>query len=153
MEEYKYITLMEKPELREEAASGFNSKWGVPKEAYLECMDAYLNNETDYGWYLCLCGEKIVAGMGVIENDFHDSADIGFTSYSITEVNKDRYFSNADEMIKWIDCRFTVILLSSRESMFRKKHTLLLVYQHFSSFALISANASKNSLGLSSIVK
>lgn len=30
-------------------------------------------------------------------------ADIGFTSYSITEVNKDRYFSNADEMIKWID--------------------------------------------------
>ena len=76
MEEYKYITLMEKPELREEAASWFNSKWGVPKEAYLECMDAYLNNETDYGWYLCLCGEKIVAGMGVIENDFHDRKDL-----------------------------------------------------------------------------
>lgn len=76
MEEYKYITLMEKPELKEEAASWFNSKWGVPKEAYLECMDAYLNNENDYGWYLCLCGEKIVAGMGVIENDFHDRKDL-----------------------------------------------------------------------------
>ena len=45
-------------------------------EAYLECMNAYLNNETNYGWYLCLCGEKIVAGMGVIENDFHDRKDL-----------------------------------------------------------------------------
>ena len=76
MEKYRYITLMEKPELKEEAASWFHSKWGVPKEAYLECMNAYLNYETNYGWYLCLCGEKIVAGMGVIENDFHDRKDL-----------------------------------------------------------------------------
>ena len=76
MEEYRYITLMEQPELKEEAASWFHSKWGVPKEAYLECMNAYLNNETDYGWYICLCDEKIVAGMGVIENDFHDRKDL-----------------------------------------------------------------------------
>ena len=76
MKKYRYITLMEKPELKEEAASWFHSKWGVPKEAYLECMNAYLNNETNYGWYLCLCGEKIVAGMGVIENDFHDRKDL-----------------------------------------------------------------------------
>lgn len=76
MEEYRYITLREKPELKEEAATWFNSKWGVPREAYLECMNAYLNNETEYGWYLCLCGEKIVAGMGVIENDFHDRKDL-----------------------------------------------------------------------------
>lgn len=76
MEEYRYITLREKPELKEEAATWFNSKWGVPREAYLECMNAYLNNETEYGWYLCLCGEKIVAGMGVIKNDFHDRKDL-----------------------------------------------------------------------------
>lgn len=76
MEEYRYITLTEKPELKEEAASWFHSKWGIPKEAYLECMNAYLDNETDYGWYFCLCDEKIVAGMGVIENDFHDRKDL-----------------------------------------------------------------------------
>lgn len=76
MEEYRYITLMENPELKEEAASWFHSKWGVPKEAYLECMNAYLDNETNYGWYFCLCDEKIVAGMGVIENDFHDRKDL-----------------------------------------------------------------------------
>lgn len=76
MKEYRYITLREKPELKEEAASWFHSKWGGPKEAYLECMNAYLDNKTNYGWYLCLCGEKIVAGMGVIENDFHDRKDL-----------------------------------------------------------------------------
>lgn len=76
MKELSYITLREKPEIKDAAASWFQSKWGVPKEAYLECMDAYLDKETEYGWYLCMDGEKIVAGMGVIENDFHDRKDL-----------------------------------------------------------------------------
>ena len=76
MSEYRYITLREETAIKEKAAEWFNSKWGVPKEAYLECMDEYLNCVTEYGWYLCLDGEKIVAGMGVIENDFHDRKDL-----------------------------------------------------------------------------
>lgn len=76
MKEYRYITLMEEPALKELAASWFHSKWGVPKEAYLERMNEYLNGETKYGWYLCLDGERIVAGMGVIDNDFHERKDL-----------------------------------------------------------------------------
>ena len=76
MREYQYITLREREEIKENAAEWFHSKWGVPKEAYLECMDAYLSGETEYGWYLCMDGDKIVAGMGVIENDFHDRKDL-----------------------------------------------------------------------------
>ena len=76
LNELTFLTLREKPELKEEAAGWFHSKWGVPKEAYLECMEAYLKKETEYGWYLCLDGEKIVAGMGVIENDFHVRKDL-----------------------------------------------------------------------------
>ena len=76
MKEYRYITLREDPVWKEKAASWFHEKWKVPREAYLECMDAYLKKETEYGWYLCLDGEKIVAGMGVIENDFHDRKDL-----------------------------------------------------------------------------
>ena len=72
----KYINLTEMPSIKDEAAEWFHSKWRVPKEAYLECMDAFLNGDTDYGWYLCLDGDKIVAGMGVIENDFHDRKDL-----------------------------------------------------------------------------
>ncbi|MCQ2533051.1 MAG: GNAT family N-acetyltransferase [Clostridia bacterium] len=76
MDELKYIDLALMPQLKERAAEWFHSKWGVPTEAYLECMNAYLNNETQYGWYLCLDGEKIVGGLGVIENDFHDRKDL-----------------------------------------------------------------------------
>lgn len=76
MNELKYITLREKPELADTAASWFNSKWGVPKEAYLECMQAYLSRKTELGWYLCLDDNKIVGGLGVIENDFHDRKDL-----------------------------------------------------------------------------
>ena len=36
----------------------------------------YLDHNTEYGWYLCLEGDQIVAGMGVIENDFHDRKDL-----------------------------------------------------------------------------
>ena len=73
---YKYITLREEPKRKDMAAEWFHSKWGVPKEAYLECMDAYLNCETELGWYFCTDGDKIVGGMGVIENDFHDRKDL-----------------------------------------------------------------------------
>ena len=76
MRDYKYVILTEVPSIKDEAAEWFHSKWGVPKEAYLECMEAFLNGETDYGWYLCLDGDKIIAGMGVIENDFHDRKDL-----------------------------------------------------------------------------
>lgn len=76
MEEFTFITLREDPALKETAAAWFHSKWGVPEEAYLECMESYLQKETEYGWYLCLHRNKIVGGMGVIENDFHDRKDL-----------------------------------------------------------------------------
>ena len=76
MKEYRYISLIEEPSLMDMAAEWYHSKWGVPKKAYLECMNSYLNHETDYGWYLCLDGERIVGGLGVIENDFHDRKDL-----------------------------------------------------------------------------
>ena len=76
MSDYEYITLREQPELLDAAADWFHAKWGVPKEAYLACMTAYLKNETEYGWYLCLNREQIIGGLGVIENDFHDRKDL-----------------------------------------------------------------------------
>lgn len=73
---YKYVTLRERPELKDSAAAWFHSKWRIPEAAYLKCMEAYLGGETEYGWYLCLDGNRIVSGMGVIENDFHDRKDL-----------------------------------------------------------------------------
>ena len=76
MKQCQYITLREMPPLRDRAAEWFHSKWGVPTEAYLECMNDYLDGNTELGWYLCLDGETIVSGAGVIENDFHDRPDL-----------------------------------------------------------------------------
>ena len=74
---YSYLTLKDKSELKHAAAVWFNSKWSVPREAYLECMDSYLNHQTELGWYLCMDGNRIIGGLGVIENDFHDRKDLG----------------------------------------------------------------------------
>ena len=76
MENYRFIDLKAEPERKAAAADWFHSKWGVPEEAYLECMDAYLGGRTELGWYLCLYGREIVGGLGVIENDFHDRKDL-----------------------------------------------------------------------------
>ena len=76
MTDYQYITLRERKELLITAAEWFNAKWGVPTEAYLECMNEYLQGDTEYGWYLCVDNERIVGGLGVIENDFHNRKDL-----------------------------------------------------------------------------
>lgn len=76
MREYVFVTLREKPQWKNQAAEWFHSKWGVPSDTYLECMDAYLSGRTEFGWYLCLDGEQIAGGLGVIENDFHDRKDL-----------------------------------------------------------------------------
>lgn len=70
------ISLRERPALLERAATWFHEKWGVPRDAYLDAMRPFLSGESDYGWYLCLDGDRIAGGLGVIENDFHDRKDL-----------------------------------------------------------------------------
>ena len=60
----------------EQAAAWFHAKWGVPEVAYHGRMAEYINGATDNSWYLCLDGERIVGGLGVIDNDFHDRPDL-----------------------------------------------------------------------------
>ena len=56
--EYKIVTIKERPDLCEEAAQWFHSKWEGPADAYLESMKAsLLEDEPVPGWYLCLYGE------------------------------------------------------------------------------------------------
>ena len=74
--EYGFCALRDCPDLLDVAAGWFHEKWGVPKSAYLECMTAYVRGESEYGWYVCLCGERIIAGLGIVENDFHERRDL-----------------------------------------------------------------------------
>lgn len=76
MGELAYVTLRQRPELRDAGALWFHDRRGVPEEACRACTEAYLKGETEYGWYLCLDGERIAGGLGVIDNDFHDRRDL-----------------------------------------------------------------------------
>ena len=102
METYRYITLRDKPELMELAADWFSSKWSAPKEAYLECMGAYLHGDTEYGWYLCLDGNQIIGGLGVIENDFHDRKDLAPNVCAVFTEEKYRCRGIAGNLLRMV---------------------------------------------------
>lgn len=76
MNKLVYVTLRERPDLKIDAAKWFNSKFNVPLEAYTNCFNDYINKKTNYCWFLCLDNERIVAGVGVIDNDFHLRKDL-----------------------------------------------------------------------------
>ena len=69
------IKLCDRPDLKERAAKWFSEKWGNPYEIYLESIEASLSSVVP-SWYLCLDGDTIAGGMGVIENDFHERKDL-----------------------------------------------------------------------------
>lgn len=102
MKEYTYINLRERTEMKERAADWFHSKWGVPTEAYLACMTAYLEGKTEYGWYLCLDGDRIVGGLGVIENDFHDRKDLTPNVCAVYTEQKDRRRGIAGNLLNMV---------------------------------------------------
>lgn len=103
----KIVTLRDRKDLKNKAAEWFHNVWGVPKEAYLECMDAYLENRTEYGWYLCLYNEEIVAGLGVIENDFHDRKDLAPNVCAVYTEEKYRSRGLAGKLLDYVvaDCK------------------------------------------------
>lgn len=74
---FDIVRLVDRPDLKETAAQWFHEKWGIPREAYLESMEACLAQKGAVPqWYLAMeCGQ-IIGGMGVIENDFHDRKDL-----------------------------------------------------------------------------
>ena len=76
--EFKIYTTRCFPVSIDSVAEWFHSKWGVPKEAYLESMnDAILGEGVVPEWYIaCLDSGEIIGGLGVIENDFHNRPDL-----------------------------------------------------------------------------
>ena len=74
----KYIirTIKDCPSLIEQAANWFSSKWSVPRQAYAESMEASLHADAVPAWYVVMDGSRIIGGLGVIENDFHNRPDL-----------------------------------------------------------------------------
>lgn len=75
--EYEILKIQEHPALVERAAAWFHEKWGIPEEAYLESMaDCLKDSGPVPQWFVARDGERIIGGLGLIENDFHDRKDL-----------------------------------------------------------------------------
>ncbi|MDO4567413.1 MAG: GNAT family N-acetyltransferase [Clostridia bacterium] len=74
---YEIIALRCHEELIERAADWFYQKWGIPKEAYVKSMSqSPRDGSAPPQWYIAVDGAAIVAGIGVVENDFHARSDL-----------------------------------------------------------------------------
>lgn len=77
MDPYHIIRIQEHPEFVPSAAKWFHEKWGIPEAAYLESMADCLTASIPVPrWYVVMDGQQIIAGLGVIENDFHERKDL-----------------------------------------------------------------------------
>lgn len=75
--DYRIVRLIDEPMRKEAAAAWFHEKWGIPVDAYMQSMEECLSGKAPVPqWYMAMDGERIVGGMGVIENDFHDRKDL-----------------------------------------------------------------------------
>ena len=74
---YRILRLVDQPELKECAARWFHEKWNIPLSAYMESMEECLKKENAVPqWYVAVEGERIIGGLGVIANDFHNRKDL-----------------------------------------------------------------------------
>lgn len=72
------LCLTDHPELTERYAQWQHSKWGVPTQAYLDSLNEAKQSQSGVpAWYAILDdAQNIIAGLGVIENDFHKRPDL-----------------------------------------------------------------------------
>lgn len=71
------INIADCPALKADAAAWFHEKWGIPEQAYLDSIEECISGSGEVPqWYLALEGGRMIAGMGVIENDFHSRKDL-----------------------------------------------------------------------------
>lgn len=74
---YEIMRLADNPKIKNLAAQWFHEKWNIPLEAYTESMEECLNKRNPVPqWYIALEENRIIGGLGVIENDFHNRKDL-----------------------------------------------------------------------------
>lgn len=75
--DYRIVRLIDKPEIKQQAAQWFHEKWNVPLTAYIKSMnDSLTKRDSVPQWYVAMEGNRIIGGLGVIANDFHTRKDL-----------------------------------------------------------------------------
>ena len=103
MKNYSITKLREHAELINAAAMWFHQKWGVPKAAYVESMEnCAAKNASVPQWYVVLDEGAIVAGVGLIANDFHERKDLTPNVCAIYVEETHRKQGIAGQMLKFV---------------------------------------------------
>ena len=72
MEQHTIIRLTDRPEYKESMAQWFHEKWGIPKQAYLDSMDACLKGECAVPqWYAVVYVEEDRRCRGIAGEMLH----------------------------------------------------------------------------------
>lgn len=102
MTNHQIIKIKDHSEMLDTAATWFHQKWGIPKEAYVESMEESLQEDAVPQWYVMMKDEKIIAGLGVIENDFHDRKDLTPNVCAVYVEEEYRGQRLAGEMLRFV---------------------------------------------------
>lgn len=77
LNQYKLILLREDKEINDKVIKWFHSKWKIPEIEYKKSIEECQKKKVGIPqWYVMMDKEDIIAGMGVIENDFHNRKDL-----------------------------------------------------------------------------
>lgn len=100
---YKVMRLTDRPEIKDQAAEWFHEKWGIPLEAYQESMEECLQAKGPVPqWYMAMEGSRIIGGLGVIENDFHDRKDLAPNVCAVYTEEDKRCSGIAGALLKYV---------------------------------------------------
>lgn len=123
MMEYEIVNLKDNPGSKQDCAEWFHEKWGIPLEAYLESMEESIQGQKDVPqWYMVMDGKKIIGGLGVIVNDFHDRKDLMPNVCAVYVEEEYRCRGIAGRLLDFV----------CRDMKRRGIHTLYLVTDHTS---------------------
>lgn len=97
---YDIINIQDHPERVGAAAEWFHPKWGKSRQAYEESMRACVEGRAAVPqWYIALDEDRIVGGLGLIGNDFHERKDLAPNVCAVYVEEAYRYRGIAGELL------------------------------------------------------
>lgn len=101
MEQYNILKIQQDSTLIDKAASWFSEKWNISKQEYIESMKQCVKNSIPQ-WYLLMEENTIIAGIGVIENDFHNRKDLSPNVCAVYVEKEYRCQGIAGKMLQYV---------------------------------------------------
>lgn len=127
MEQYMLVDVCKNLDRIPAAAAWFHEKWNIPLEAYLDSMEEGRRTEGLVpAWYVVLDGERIIAGVGVIENDFHLRRDLAPNVCALFVEREYRGQGLAGDLLRYLSERFrengisTLYLVTEHTSFYER---------------------------------